>query len=488
MPDNDSSETKPKPNEPAKPQNPQTPQNPQGQTPSNNQQNTTAPGTSEGAAAGTEAAQNGENGQATPTQAPSSGEALKAANEKAMKTAIPFAIGLESLPADALRKDTTAGVAGAGGAGGVFPSGGMGTAIDVPWSEINMDGYFNSDMNAKQLVCPMTMFQSFPVITSDGTITRATDHTSTVDGAGTNLGGVSDASVNSGKSGFPDGCNPAVLQSQHNGGVQNFTVGCGMGFMYIDAWFKKFFPELNWKEGTDRQSSYGAVRSGGWTGKLVGRGCLWCEVVFPTSNTTAKAFKVKFSSAGPAHEGPRFDIMPAVCLINDYRDIFRVKCKRNGSYHLVDGTNLAFLFQDCHYDYVKGQIIGYGPETYYKKCYPTSTTPFAANDAAKVFKESAAYSTYVASTAGGPTGVNGFSIVRVRFFIDRSVKDKVEKLLGITLPEALMQVNYDGGAAIPGTVQTGTQNAAPANSSTPQNQTAQPAANNQQQQSALPAS
>lgn len=168
MPDNDSSETKPKPNEPAKPQNPQTPQNPQDQTPSNNQPNTTAPGAAEGAAAGTEAAQNGENGQTVPAQASSSGEALKAANEKAMKTAIPFAIGLESLPADALRKDTITGVAGAGGPGGVFPSGGMGTAIDVPWSEINMDGYFNSDMNAKQLVCPMTLFQSFPVITSSG--------------------------------------------------------------------------------------------------------------------------------------------------------------------------------------------------------------------------------------------------------------------------------------------------------------------------------
>ena len=75
MPDNDSSETKPKPNEPAKPQNPETSQNPQDQTSSNNQQNTAAPGVTEGAAAGTEAAQNRENGQAAPLQAPSSGEA-----------------------------------------------------------------------------------------------------------------------------------------------------------------------------------------------------------------------------------------------------------------------------------------------------------------------------------------------------------------------------------------------------------------------------
>ncbi len=254
--------------------------------------------------------------------------------------------------------------------------------------------------------------------------------------------------------------------------------------MYVDAWFKKFFPELNWQEGTDRKSSYGAVRSGGWSGKLLGRGCLWAEIVFPTSNTTAKSFKVKVVDVGPAHEGPRLDLMPSLCLINAHKDIFKIKCKKNGSYHLIDGTNLAFLFQDCSYDYVKGQIIGYGPETYYKKCYPTSNELFAPNDSAKIFKESESYSNYVGGTCGGPTGVNGFSIVRVRFFIDRSAKEKAEKIIGTTIPEALMQVNYDGGAAIPGTVQTGTQNATPANNTTPASGT--PANNTQNQQTQTP--
>ena len=351
MPENDSSENMPKPKD-----NPL--ETPSGKpTNSQTEQQQTPPGTTEGTTAGTEVAQTGENAQQTAQQPASSSEALKKANEEAMKSAIPFAIGLESLPADVLRNDTTSAVAGGAGVGGVFPEGGVGTAINVPWSEINMEGYFNSDMNAKQLVCPMTLFQSFPVITSDGIISRATDFTSTTDGAGTNIGGLADASVNGGKSGFPDGCNPSILQSQHNGGVINFSVGCGVGLMYVDAWFKKFFPELNWQEGKDRQTSYGAVRSGGWTGKLIGRGCLWAEIVFPTSNTTAKSFKVKVVDVGPAHEGPRLDLMPSVCLINSYKDIFRIKCKKNGSYHLIDGTNLAFLFQDCSYDYVKGQII-----------------------------------------------------------------------------------------------------------------------------------
>ena len=82
---------------------------------------------------------------------------------------------------------------------------------------------------------------------------------------------------------------------------------------------------------------------------------------------------------------------------------------------------------------------------------------FAADDSAKIFKESESYSNYVGGTCGGPTGINGFSIVRVRFFIDRSVKDKVEKLLGITLPEALMQVNYADGSSLTTSVQTDQQ-------------------------------
>lgn len=423
------------------------------------QNNQAAPGVAEGAIAGTETTQNGENGQQVAQQAISSNDTLKKANEEAMKSAIPFAIGLESLPADVLHNDiTTSAIAGGAGVSGVFPSSGEGTAIDVQWSEVNMEGYFNSDMNAKQLICPMTLFQSFPVISSSGVISRATDFTSTTDGAGTNMGGLADASVNGGKSGFPDGCNPNVLQSQHNGGVVNFSVGCGVGLMYVDAWFKKFFPELGWQEGKDRQTKYGAVRSGGWTGKLITRGCLWAEVVFPTSNSTAKSFKIKVVDVGPAHEGPRLDLMPSLCLINSYRDIFKIKCKKNGSYHLIDGTNLAFLFQDCSYDYVKGQIIGYGPETYYKKCYPSSTELFSSDDGAKIFKESESYSNYIGGTAGGPTGINGFSIVRVRFFIDRSVKDKVEKLLGITLPEELMQVNYAEGTTVSDVTQTDAEN------------------------------
>ncbi len=219
MPDDNTSENNPKPND-TPTTKPSTPQNPENTTTPNNQTNNSAPGATDGAAAGTETTQNGENAQQPAQQAASSGKALKEANKKAMEAEIPFAIGLESLPADVLRNDTTngtaAGAAGAGG-GGVFPAGGPSSAIDVPWSQINMDGHFNADMNAKQLVCPMTLFQSFPVITSSGVVTRATDFTSTTDGAGTNVGGLADASVNGGKSGFPDGCNPAVLKSQHNG-------------------------------------------------------------------------------------------------------------------------------------------------------------------------------------------------------------------------------------------------------------------------------
>lgn len=185
MTENNSSENTPKPN--GKPAETPSEKPANGQT----EQQQTAPGATEGAAAGTEVAQSGENVQQPAQQLASSGEALKKANEKAMKAAIPFAIGLESLPADALRKDTAnataAGTGGVGG-GGVFPSSAGSGGIDIALKNATLDGYFNSDSSLKQLVCPMTCFQSFPVTKAGGIITRITDHTSTGDNAGTDCG------------------------------------------------------------------------------------------------------------------------------------------------------------------------------------------------------------------------------------------------------------------------------------------------------------
>lgn len=273
----------------------------------------------------------------------------------------------------------------------------------------------------------------------------------------------------SGHCGYMDTINISNLNEQYNKGVKNFIVGAGICLKYVDDWFKRFFPGLVWKDSkAGKKHNYGYTHSGGYSGALLSRGCLWAEVEFPTSNTTAKVLKIRMVDVGPTHEGPRFDVMGAFMAINDHRDAFTLHArpKGGGSLQKIDGTNLAFSFQDCHYDYVKGEIIGYGPEGLYKKFYPGSNQLFA--DAKSVCDWDNSYTAYYGNTIGGPKSPapQSFAIVRVRFFIDQSAKEKAEKIIGTTIPTELMQVNYTESAIPQPPAQTNTQNAAPGTNST----------------------
>lgn len=98
-----------------------------------------------------------------------------------MPNNIPFSIGLEGLSADILalsgnNGSTQGAVSSAvGNMFGSGASGAFGGGTDVALGAVSLDGYFNADNNLKQIVCPMTLFQSFPVETGDGAYTCVTD-------------------------------------------------------------------------------------------------------------------------------------------------------------------------------------------------------------------------------------------------------------------------------------------------------------------------
>lgn len=357
-----------------------------------------------------------------------------------MPNNIPFSIGLEGLSADILslsgnNGSTQGAVSSAvGNMFGSGASGAFGGGTDVALGAVSLDGYFNADNNLKQIVCPMTLFQSFPVETGDGAYTRVTDFTSTKDGAGTDLGHCVQ-NLNGGKCGYPDNATESVLDMQTNGGVENFRVGAGIALPYIENWLKRFFPEVTFKASRKYTNAYGGAYTGGSMYNLIADGCLCAEVVFPTSNTSGKAIRIKLVSFGPMHEGPRFDIMPAFCLAKGNAEVFKITALAKGRNTVIDGTNLKFMFADCPYDWKKGEVIGYGPATLKQKLFGSG----------KSFDQSKVWRGYTGGTVGGPTGINGFSVVRVRFFIEPGHKEKAEKILGCSIPDELMKTNYEEG-------------------------------------------
>ena len=176
---------------------------------------------------------------------------------------------------------------------------------------------------------------------------------------------------------------------------------------------------------------FGRVRSGGFSGKLLAKGLLWAEVVFPISNTESKVLKIKIVDNCAEHTEPRLDIMPSFCLINSHRDIFSITGSRKGK-NKIDGSKIAFLFQDCNYDYINGEIVGYGPENVYKKFYPYSSKLF--EDSKSILNYNKVFLGMDGKTVGGPKSkrverglIIEHSLVKVRFFIDPSAKEQAEK-------------------------------------------------------------
>jgi hypothetical protein len=180
---------------------------------------------------------------------------------------IPFSIGLESLPLDALQANN--------GANGNTYSSNFGTSISAGGASISADGanytggiidinaptvedgVYITDTSLKQVYIEMTVFQSFPVQMDDGKYTYVSDKTSTGDNAGTNTGGLSH-NCNAGQCGFCDKFDESILDAQI-GKVPNFKIGASIGHAYGTQYLKKFYPEVAWTAG-----DFGALKKDGF--------------------------------------------------------------------------------------------------------------------------------------------------------------------------------------------------------------------------------
>ncbi len=328
-----------------------------------------------------------------------------------MPDGIPFSIGLEALPADALRQPTAMGGGGVGGMGMMGGASFMGGTIGL--GAVQTDGDFITDQSLKQAYIPMTVFQSFPVKLPDGTYTMVSDHTGKGDDAGTNLGGLA-VSLNRGIAGCPDNFNKSILNGMKDK-VPNFKVGASCSTKFGTQYLKYFYPDVQWGV-----NDFGTLKN---------RLLLCAEVVCPISSTEGKPIRIKMCDEGPWHVNA-IDIMGAFCMLSNYADIFKVYGTINGKEEKLDNTTYQFPCKDAGYDYVKGEIPGYGPE---------KMLEYSEN-----VKETAAFSNYHGSTKGGETNRLGHSMTRVRFFVDPSQKADAEKLLGHSIPDEFCKTNYDG--------------------------------------------
>lgn len=281
------------------------------------------------------------------------------------------------------------------------------------------DGVFVDDAELKQVYIPLTVFQSFPVEMEDGSYTYVTDSTSTSDNAGTNTGQLSQ-SLNSGVCGFPDKFTASILQSQLDS-VPAFKVGASVGYMYGDSYFKRFYPEVDWKYGT-----------GGDFLKLKRNNCLVAEVVMPVSSTEGRPIRINLVDDGP-HSAFKLDVMGAYCLLDEVKDLFKIQAQDKDGWKLINNTTIKFPFATARYDYVKGEIPGYSPAAmleFRKNLYNN--------------REVSPFKRYLGTGRSGPKNSKGQSMVRVRFFIDPKNREKAEKLVKKALPADLYKTNYEG--------------------------------------------
>lgn len=332
-----------------------------------------------------------------------------------MPQKIPFSIGLNT-SSTSLKSSISSAIASVGNEVNSIVNGNTYNGTEVILGAVEIDGNFIKDVSLKQAHMPMTVFQSFPVQMPDGTFTMVSDKTSTMDNAGTNCGGLA-CTLNGGICGCPDNFNEEILNSMIPT-VQNFKVGASCSSKFGQQYLQYFYPEIKWNP-----RAFQLLKS---------RLLLCAEIVFPLSNTQGKVIRVKMVDEGPVHK-VAIDIMGALCMVSSMKDIFLVSGRLNGKNQIIDNTNYSFPFKDSSYDYINGEIKGYGPQ--------------AMLNLKKNVKINTAFTSYNGVGKTSEKNKIGHSLVRVKFFVDPSQREKAEKLLKHKLPEDFLKTNYSGDSA-----------------------------------------
>ena len=327
---------------------------------------------------------------ASETQIQTTEEYLK--NYQNNRELIPFSLGLDNLQVSS-------------------PGGGGNTVADVNLSG-ELTGYWVSDPSLKQFGAEMTVFQSFPVKVAGDKYTSIIDHTSTVDGAGTNLGELCIGTL-----GYPDGFDPKVLTKvagNTKGG--GFKVGASIYNKLGVEYLNHYYPEIGFTINHFNKMRQACI--------------LNAEVVIPTSGVSGKAFRIKIVDEGPhppycySSKGLwKIDIIGAFCMLTENQSLFNIYGKNASGSVPIDNVNYVFPFKDAKYDILTGEISGYTPEAILEII-----------DKNQVHENKKIFSSYF----GNPVGSGA---VRVKFYIEPAHRSQAEKIVGKPLPDDFFKTN-----------------------------------------------
>ena len=332
-----------------------------------------------------------------------------------MPESFPFCIGLDTsqieLPTPSITGSPFSALSSyTGSSYSQNATGYNGTKVGISEPQLE-DGRYISDKSLKQIYLPMTVFNSFPVETKDGTLGYVTDG----DANSTTKNGILSHRLNGGKCGFPGLLNDSILQAQQ-GNVTAYKVGASIKFEYGDKYFQHYYPEVQWKIG-----------NGGDFLKLKYNGYLIAEVVVATSSNEGRVLRINMVDDGP--NDFKLDLIGAYCLLDEVKDLFTITAVKGRNSTIIGKDEITFPFASKRYDYVNGEISGYSPEkvlSYGKR------------------KADPLFTNYHMTVKAGPKTKTGHPLVRVRFFIDPKNREKAEKLVKKKLPDELFKTNYQG--------------------------------------------
>lgn len=260
------------------------------------------------------------------------------------------------------------------------------TSSNVSLPTVSIKGNFVDDKEAQLCVLKFTAFSAFPVEYNNGSYTMC------LDGGANNE--TKNGFLSSGRTSMPESYNliDTITEKQ-------FKVGCAVNHNQGAEYLREFYPDVKWNAND--------------FAKMANKLCITAEITVPISANSGKIILCKVVDYGPKNV---IDLMGSFCSLNEYKDLFKVTGIING-----DGgkkwkeTNAKFLFADKSYNHITGEIEGYGPASVKEKKNKES-------------EPSSLFKTFIASA---PVSNQFF----VRFFVDPSLREKAEKIVGHKLPD-----------------------------------------------------
>lgn len=320
-------------------------------------------------------------------------------------------------------------------------SGGVG-GVNAAWGGGLDNNRWVADQTLKQVQFEGTTFQAVPLIRvndeGEKFLCLMTDETGEVDGQGLSGGSAWAGSIFANCSlSDTEKLNKWSQQNKayHEGQCDDFSCGVAVCWVTVRDYLNHFY-NLNV---TDSQAK-----------RLCGSHCLCVEVLYNTTATEGKAFRMKVvdSSGDRGYQGSEnfygkwtytydvLDTMIAPLLTSDFRDIV---VYGNSEFGSINSDKLYFPWKTQKYNYKKAQIPGYSPTQLLSLGIKDSDQTVGATSGLQI------KSHYLAKGVSRKGTKYAHAISRGRFFADPEHKDKVQQIIP-NIPDEFFKTNYADGS------------------------------------------